>query len=164
MSLRRIAHSARPRVGAWFCCQDGQFTLASQQDTRTDASGEGGCDKRGDHDDDQVVMQAGDQVGGGEGAKQGNADHAAGLPSGVSTGQVPIFLACRRRSSSCTGAAMCSLRCRMLRPCTTTSAIPTRHSWCTRLEHWPGCAHCQLDALGVAQRDICDWLDDKVRS
>jgi len=26
----------------------------------------------------------------------------------------------------------------------------------------PGCAHCQLDALGVAQRDICDWLDDKV--
>jgi dienelactone hydrolase len=28
----------------------------------------------------------------------------------------------------------------------------------------PGCAHCQLDALGVAQRDICDWLDDKVRS
>lgn len=27
----------------------------------------------------------------------------------------------------------------------------------------PGCAHCQLDALGVAQRDICDWLDDKVR-
>ncbi|ORW94713.1 hypothetical protein AWB92_10340 [Mycobacterium sp. IEC1808] len=28
----------------------------------------------------------------------------------------------------------------------------------------PGCAHCQLDALGVAQRDICDWLDDKVRT
>lgn len=28
----------------------------------------------------------------------------------------------------------------------------------------PGSAHCQLDALGVAQRDICDWLDDKVRS
>ena len=27
----------------------------------------------------------------------------------------------------------------------------------------PGCAHCQLDALAVAQRDICDWLDDKVR-
>ena len=28
----------------------------------------------------------------------------------------------------------------------------------------PGCAHCQLDALGVAQRDICDWLDDKLLS
>jgi dienelactone hydrolase len=28
----------------------------------------------------------------------------------------------------------------------------------------PGCAHCQLDALGVAQRDICDWLDDKIRA
>jgi dienelactone hydrolase len=27
----------------------------------------------------------------------------------------------------------------------------------------PGSAHCQLDALGVAQRDICDWLDDKIR-
>lgn len=28
----------------------------------------------------------------------------------------------------------------------------------------PGCAHCQLDALGVAQRHICDWLDDKLRA
>jgi dienelactone hydrolase len=28
----------------------------------------------------------------------------------------------------------------------------------------PGSAHCQLDALGVAQRDICDWLDDKVKA
>lgn len=28
----------------------------------------------------------------------------------------------------------------------------------------PGCAHCQLDSLGVAQRDICDWLDDKLLS
>jgi dienelactone hydrolase len=27
----------------------------------------------------------------------------------------------------------------------------------------PGSAHCQLDALGIAQRDLCDWLDDKVR-
>jgi dienelactone hydrolase len=27
----------------------------------------------------------------------------------------------------------------------------------------PGSSHCQLDALGVAHRDICDWLDDKVR-
>jgi polynucleotide 5'-kinase involved in rRNA processing len=26
----------------------------------------------------------------------------------------------------------------------------------------PGCAHCQLDAIGTAQRDICDWLDDKM--
>lgn len=24
----------------------------------------------------------------------------------------------------------------------------------------PGCTHCQLDALPLAQRDICDWLDD----
>lgn len=28
----------------------------------------------------------------------------------------------------------------------------------------PGCTHCQLDAIGTAQRDICDWLDVKVRS
>jgi dienelactone hydrolase len=27
----------------------------------------------------------------------------------------------------------------------------------------PGCAHCQLDALAIAQRDICDWLDEKLR-
>jgi dienelactone hydrolase len=27
----------------------------------------------------------------------------------------------------------------------------------------PGCTHCQLDAIGTAQRDICDWLDDKMR-
>lgn len=27
----------------------------------------------------------------------------------------------------------------------------------------PGCAHCQLDALAVAQRDICDWLDDQLK-
>lgn len=26
----------------------------------------------------------------------------------------------------------------------------------------PGCAHCQLDALAIAQRDICDWLDDQL--
>lgn len=24
----------------------------------------------------------------------------------------------------------------------------------------PGCTHCQLDALPLAQRDICDWLDN----
>lgn len=27
----------------------------------------------------------------------------------------------------------------------------------------PGCAHCQLDALAIAQRDICDWLDDQLK-
>lgn len=27
----------------------------------------------------------------------------------------------------------------------------------------PGCAHCQLDALAIAQRDMCDWLDEKLR-
>lgn len=26
----------------------------------------------------------------------------------------------------------------------------------------PGCTHCQLDALSVAHRDICDWLDDRI--
>lgn len=28
----------------------------------------------------------------------------------------------------------------------------------------PGCTHCQLDALSVAHRDICDWLDTRLRA
>lgn len=27
----------------------------------------------------------------------------------------------------------------------------------------PGCTHCQLDSLPIAQRDMCDWLDDQVK-
>lgn len=27
----------------------------------------------------------------------------------------------------------------------------------------PGSAHCQLDSLPIAQRDMCDWLDTKLR-
>lgn len=27
----------------------------------------------------------------------------------------------------------------------------------------PGSAHCQLDALAIAQQDMCDWLDDQLR-
>ena len=27
----------------------------------------------------------------------------------------------------------------------------------------PGCTHCQVDALALLHRDVCDWIEDHVR-